>query len=267
MVKLSKNEISLAMKKLTLSVVLTIAIVLVCSPGYTQGGLIKKPKFKLDKNILNGVFGEEEDEKQETSTPSNEPSVKNQPRNTSGGKMAPPDVLENIEDAESSYQGKNFSDTRFAVQQALHGVELEIGHEILNSLPENISGIPYVPDQDEVVSSGVGFAGLVINRNYTTDDQSVDLTIANNSAFASAANMYIANPAYASSDGNQKVVKTKEGRAYLEYDDYTGYKLSLPIGQSSILMMECVSFPDDDAVVAAVNSVDIARIKELLGEN
>ena len=95
----------------------------------------------------------------------------------------------------------------------------------------------------------------------------LDITIANNSAFASAANMYIANPAYVSSDGNQKVVKTNEGRAYLEYDDYTGYKLSLPIGQSSILMMQCVSFPDDDAVVSAVNSVDIARIKELLGEH
>jgi len=255
------------MKQLTYALALAIAFVLVGSPVYSQGGLLKKTKFKLNKKVLNDVFGEDEEEKQEPATPSNQPSVTNKPRNTSGGKMTPPDVLENIEDAQSSYQDKKYSDTRFGVQQALHGVELEIGHEILNSLPENISSIPYIPDQDEVVSSGIGFVGLAINRKYTTDDQSVDITIANNSAFASAANMYIANPAYVSSDGNQKVVKTNEGRAYLEYDDYTGYKLSLPIGQSSILMMQCVSFPDDDAVVSAVNSVDIARIKELLGEH
>ncbi len=247
--------------------VLVLGLSLIWSTGYSQGGFLKKTKLKLEKKLLSDVVGEEEEPEKPSTTPSNQPSVRNQPRNTRGGKMAPPDVLENISDAESSYQDMNFSDTRFAVQQALHGVELEIGHEILNSLPENLNSIPYLPDQDEVVSSGIGFMGLAINRKYTTDDQSVDITIVNNSGFVSAANMYISNPAYVSGDGNQKVVKTDEGRAYLEYDDYSGYKLSLPIGQSSILIMQCVSFPDDATVVSTVNSVDIARIKDLSGEH
>jgi len=257
------------MKQLTICVVLAILLAMVNSPVHSQG-FLKKTKMKLGKKLSKDLLGAEEEEQKApstSSTPSNNPSVRNQPRNTSGGKMTPPDVMENIEDARSSYQSKDYSDTRFAVQQALHGVELEIGHAILNSLPENLSSIPYIPEQDEVMSSGIGFAGLAISRKYTTDQQAVDLTIVNNSAFVSAANMYIANPAYASSDENQKVVKTDEGRAYLEYDDDTGYKLSLPMGQSSILIMGLVNFPDDDAVVATVNSLDIARIKELLGEH
>ena len=71
-----------AMKQLTYSLLLALAFTLVCSPVYSQGGLLKKTKFKLNKKVLNDVFGEEEEQKSESSAPSNEPSVKNKPKNS-----------------------------------------------------------------------------------------------------------------------------------------------------------------------------------------
>jgi hypothetical protein len=53
----------------------------------------------------------------------------------------PPDVKQNLADAEGYFKSGKFSETRQAVQQAMLGVEMEIGHKILKYLPERISGL------------------------------------------------------------------------------------------------------------------------------
>lgn len=181
----------------------------------------------------------------------------------------PPDVKQNLAAAETSFKSGKFSDTRLAVQQAMLGVEMEIGHKILKSLPETISGLKKNAEVEQVTSNGWGWAGLTILRQYDNSaGKQLRLTVANNSAWMSALNLYFANSQAQTSGGQQnwKQVSVKGNKAILEYEADSGYKLSLPFGQTSLLVYEGINFKDEQEMMAAANSVDIDQIKKMLGE-
>lgn len=193
------------------------------------------------------------------------------PSNKGGAGLvsAPPDVNENLASAETAFKGNNLSDARYAVQQAMLGVELQIGQNILKSLPATIAGLKKDSMQDQVTSTGWGWAGLTIQRVYVQGDKQFTLTVANNSMWMQAINMYLTNSGYAQNTGGQqnwKQVKIKGYRAVIEYNDNTGYKLSVPLGQSSILIFEGINFASEQDMMNAANQVDIDGIKKSLGE-
>ena len=197
--------------------------------------------------------------------------VQDQPQNDrmeekGGKKLKPPDVNSSIDEAIRSYDQKSYGDSRFAIEQALMGVELEIGYKIFESLPESIKGIPFEESEDQVVSSGYGFAGLIVGRKYYGDDQSVEATVLNNSMALTNVNMMVSNPSMASYDENEKLVTVHGHRALLEYDEYTGFKLTVPIGQSTGFMLECINFDSEDDVMEVADLFDLAEIMSLLGE-
>lgn len=198
-------------------------------------------------------------------------SGSNNPSNTSGGGLitTPPDVQQNIADAQSAYKSGSYGDARYAVQQAMLGVEMEIGNKILESLPENISGLPKDASSDQVTSTGYGWVGLTIHRVYTSDDQQFRVTVANNAMWMSALNMYMTGGGYAQTTGgeqNWKQTKLKGHRAIIEYNEGSGYKLSVPIGQSSLIMYEGVNFASEPDMMKASETVLIDAIKSMLGE-
>ena len=85
-----------------------------------------------------------------------------------------------------------------------------------------------------------------------------------------AINLYFNNAGYAQTTGgeqNWKQTKIKGYRAIIEYDDNSGYKLSIPLGQTSLLMFEGVNFATEQDLMTAVNTIDIDSIKKSLGEN
>src|SRR5205085_8903561 len=92
----------------------------------------------------------------------------NNPSNNSGGGLVstPPDVKQNLSDADAAYKKSSYGEARYAVQQAMLGVELEIGNQILKSLPETVASCPKVTEDDQVTSTGFGWAGLTIARRY-----------------------------------------------------------------------------------------------------
>jgi hypothetical protein len=193
------------------------------------------------------------------------------PANKGGGGLvtAPPDVNQNLSDAEVSYKSGNYGEARYAVQQAMLGVEMEIGQKVLKSLPEKVSGLPYLAESDEVTSTGYGWVGLTIVREYRTDDKDLKTTIANNSAWMSAVNMYLANGGYSQTTGGQqnwKQTKVKGYKAIIEYDESSGYKLSVPLGQSSLIVWEGINYASEQEMMSAANSFDIDNIKKMLGE-
>jgi len=193
------------------------------------------------------------------------------PSNTTGGGLitTPPDVKQNLTDAEAAYKSKNYGQSRYAVQQAMLGVELEIGNKILKSLPATLSKMPKLENEDQVASSGYGWAGLVIARKYNDGkDKQMTVTIANNSVWMSAVNMYMTG-AYAQQTGGEQTWKQttlKGNRGIIEFDKGTGYKLSVPLGQSSLIVFEGVNFATEAAVMGAAGEIDIDGIKKQLGE-
>lgn len=181
----------------------------------------------------------------------------------------PPDVKQNLADAENYFKSGKYSETRQAVQQAMLGVEMEIGRKILRSLPESISGLKKNAEVEQVTSTGWGWSGLTILRQYdNNDDKELRVTVANNAAWMSAVNLYFANTQAQTSGGKQnwKQISVKGNRAILEYDDGSGYKLSVPFGQTSLLVYEGVNFKNEQEMMAAANAVDIDQIKKMLGE-
>ena len=182
----------------------------------------------------------------------------------------PPNVAENLTSAETSFKSGNYGDARYAVQQAMLGVEMEIGQQILKGLPETVAGLKKDEKADQVTSTGWGWVGLTIQREYEAGDKQLTVTIANNAGWMQAINLYFNNAGYAQTTGgeqNWKQTKVKGYRAIIEYDDNSGYKLSVPLGQTSLLMFEGVNFATEQDLMTAVNTIDIDSIKKSLGEN
>lgn len=208
----------------------------------------------------------------ENSTGSSGSQSRNRPTNKGGGGLiaTPPDVNRNLTEAETSYKAGSYGEARYAIQQAMLGVEMEIGQKVLKSLPESVSGLDKVADADQVTSSGYGWVGLTIQREYLKDDQQLTATIANNSAMMTAVNMYLANAGFSqtSTNGQQnwKQTKVKGHKAVIEYDDSEGYKLSIPLGQTSMVMLQGINFASEQDMMAAANAFDIDGIMKMLGE-
>lgn len=195
----------------------------------------------------------------------------NNPANTSGGGLisTPPDVPQNLSEAEAAYKRNSYGEARYAVQQAMLGVELEIGNRILKSLPESISGLPKEAARDQVASSGWGWAGLIIKREYQKGNKQLTVNVANNSAWMAGVNAYLASGGYAQQTGGQqnwKQTKVKGYRAVIEYNEGSGYKLSVPLGQSSLVVYDGINFASEQEMMTAANALDLDGIKKMLGE-
>lgn len=194
----------------------------------------------------------------------------NNPNNNGGGLIStPPDVNQNLIDAEAAYKKNSYGEARYAVQQAMLGVELEIGNKVLKSLPESVAGLNKEADADQVTSTGWGWAGLTIHREYSTKDKEFRITVANNSVWMAGVNAYLASGGYAqqtNGEQNWKQTKLKGYRAIIEFSESSGYKLSVPLGQSSLVVFEGVSFASETDMMKAAEIFNLDGIKKELGE-
>jgi len=228
-----------------------------------------KKKTGSDNNSGNGNNGNAQGN---SGSNGNNGSGGNNPSNNSGGGLisTPPDVKQNLTDAEVAYKKSSYGEARYAVQQAMLGVELEIGNKILKSLPETVSGLKKDETSDQVTSTGYGWAGLTIHREYNdTKDKELRVTVANNSVWMAGVNAYLANGGYAQQTGGQqnwKQTKVKGYKAIIEFDQSSGYKLSVPLGQSSLVVYEGVNFANEGDMMKAAEAIDLDGIKKQLGE-
>lgn len=264
------------MKRFGLFIFLAILFAgVVVNQAYSQS-IVRKIKSKAEDKAVQKLFGEDKNTQgNQGNQPSSDP-YGNQPSTSSGRsgntkgeglENTAPDVKQNIKDAEAAFNAKKFSDARFAVRQAILGVELEIGQKIIKDLPEKVANMPYVKEEDNVTSTGIGFAGLMITRMYRSDDKEFVVTIGNDAVMLSGVNMYLTSGSYASTaDKNHKTTTYKGNRALIEFDEGSGYKLDVPFGQSSIIIFQGVNFQNEKELMSAADEIDIDKIKKELGE-
>lgn len=235
-----------------------------------QGKFLKKLKKKAEEKATEAVFGEDENQNQNTNNPSGTyDNSGNSPTNTTGKGLTtkPPDVLANIDEAEGNFDKKKYADARYAVRQAILGIELEIGNNILEGFPESIDGLPAVKEEDQVASTGIGFVGLMIERTYREGDKQFKVTVGNESALMAGMSMYMASGAYGNNqEEGMKNVKLGEHRAVIEFDESSGYKLTVPFGQSSVMITEGINFETEEEMMSASEEIDLDHIKKELGE-
>jgi hypothetical protein len=265
------------------SKIIFCCVLALCMLTNAQGqGFLKKMKQKVEQSAdkvidkkVNDATGTESNQSTNNNNGNATNASQSNSRTRAGNKggegliSTPPNVNENLDGAETSFKGGKYSDARYAIQQAMLGVEMEIGKKILAGLPNTIEGLAKDSTQDQVTSTGWGWAGLTIKREYFKEDQELRFTIANNSAYMQAINMYLTNSGYMQTSGGEqkwKQVKVQDQKAVIEYDQSSGYKLSVPLGQSSLLMYEGINFKNEQEFLKAVNNIKIETIKNQLGE-
>jgi len=246
---------------------LVLCGMLVYKPCEAQ--LLKKIKDKVNQ-VANKTTGNNDNT--QTSQTDNTTSNNGKPTNKGGAGLKntpPPDVNQQMTDAEKAYDANKYSDARYSIQQALIGVEIQLGRELLKSLPSEVNGLPKDTTQDKVVSTQWGWANMTIQRvYYDGKEKQLTTTIGNNGLYAGLVNMYF-NNAYVQADANQqnvKQTKVKDYKALISYEESKGYTLIVPIGQSSMIVWECVNFADENEVMNAATQFDIDGIKKKLGE-
>ena len=261
------------MKKLQLTVVGCVAVF--CFSNLQAQGILNRIKNAadnaankiVDKKTDEAVYGKDGKPVQNNSSTSG----KNNPSNKGGQGLisTPPNVDENLSSAETAFKSGNYGESRYSLQQAMLGVELQIGQNILKGLPETVAGLKKDASADQVASTSRGWAGLTIHREWQEGDKQFRFTIANNSVWMQAVNMFLSNSGYAQQTGGQqnwKQTKLKGYRAVIEYDQSSGYKLSVPLGQTSLLVFEGVNFATEQDMMNAAGQIDIDAIKNMLGE-
>lgn len=258
------------MKKLFIFTVL-LGIIWYSPAAYGQG-IMKKLKDKVnqavDKTLNNEV------QKQTGVSSGNEPANgAGKPVNKGGAGLTntePPDVKAQMIEAQSAHKAAQYSDARYALSQALMGVEIQLGKEILLSLPKNAAGMPADTLQDKVMSTQWGWSNLSIQRVYKNNaDKQMTMVIGNTGIYSGLAQLYFANAGMVEAAGEQqnyKQVKVKGNKGIIQFDENKGYSLIIGLGQSSGIIWECINFATEKEVMDAANSFDIDGIKELLGE-
>jgi len=248
-------------------------------------GFLKKLKNKAEQKLESAV-DKKVDEKTGTNTSSNNSSNSDNNVNTGssnnssshgrpvnkGGEglknTTPPDVTQQIKDAEQAYASKNYGDARYSVQQALLGVEVQMGNQILKSLPNEVSGLPKDTLQDRVMSTHWGWANLTMLRVYVKDDKQLSITIGNNTAYAGMLDFYF-NSNMVQSNGetqNLKQIRIKGNKAIIKYDEHDGYTILMQLGQSGLITWQGINYANEQEITAAANAFDVDSIKKTLGE-
>jgi hypothetical protein len=230
--------------------------------------LLKKIKDKVSQTTNKALGKNDSAQAAQTSGT----STNGKPVNKGGAGLKntpPPDVNQQITDAEQSYQANKYSDARYSIQQALMGVEIQLGRALLKSLPADVNGLSKDETQDKVVSTQWGWSNMTIQRVYSDGkNKQLTISIGNNGLYAGLVNVYL-NSAYVQADANKQNIKqTKLGnyKAIIQYDESTGYTLIVPLGQSSMIVWECINFADENEVMNAAGKFDIDGIKKMLGE-
>lgn len=242
--------------------------------AYSQG-FMKKIKDKVNKTISGEAekkAGLPADTDNSNSNANGSSNSSGKPTNKGGGGLsntAPPDVKQQMTEAETEHAAKNYSDARYSLQQALMGVEIQLGRQILKSLPTTIVALPVDTLQDRVMSTQWGWSNLSIQRVYKSGDKQLTTTIGNAGIYSGLAMMYFGNASMMEANGdkqNFKQVKVKGNKAIIQYEDSKGYTLIVSIGQTSMIVWECINFANEQEVMSAANSFDIDGIKKMLGE-
>ncbi|MGB9746152.1 MAG: hypothetical protein ACPLXM_04425 [Bacteroidales bacterium] len=260
------------MKYLTYLLFFLLSCMLAQSPLHSQN-LLKKLKDKAEDKVVNKVFGEDNSgtttgTSTGTAASSGTETRQGRMQNTSGGGLVstPPDVKKNLTAARSSFASGSYGDARYAARQALLGVEMEMGKQVLASLPQKVDGLEADPSQDRVTSTGIGFVGLAMERTYRSDEKELRILVNNDALLLSSVNVYL-NAGYVSTDEpGKKVVQFQNYKSLLSYDDASGYTLNVPFGQSSMFSVQGINYSSEDAFMTAAGQFDIEKIKKGLGE-
>lgn len=172
------------------------------------------------------------------------------------------DFTKNVSTARSAYAAGKLQDSRFAMEQMLRDLDIEIGKEILKLLPTKV-GTRNANTASDNVNGTSGFTGLFVERHYGTDPNNASIEIINNSPLINSIGLILAAPMM--HDQNQKVIKIQGYKALLTKNQNTetgktGYELQIPMNNTLITLR--ITETTETEITAAANTIPLAKIAE-----
>ena len=176
------------------------------------------------------------------------------------------DISASLSDAKSSYSSGSLDDARFALEQALQQIDQAIGKEILKILPTNLSGMEFLEQEDNVVGTNLGFAGLFVDRNYGQGEKSASIDIIGDSPLMAGLNAMLALPAIMTQgDGDQKRIKVDGYKSLLQKETSSegavSYTVQIP-ANSTLISLNVNGYTENE-VISMANNIPVAQIVKL----
>jgi len=257
------------MKSTRVLIILALAGILI-SPGlYSQA--LRGALNKVKKEALDKVVGGESNDQQQTASPADEPEQTGRPGQKSGGskglEKSSKDVGISLGEASDAFSKNNYKKTRSSLTEALGNLDLMIGNKILKSFPSTVEGLSPIEANDQVASSSANWAGLTIKREYQKEDQWLSFSVLNSSLAALANSAMNAGMYTYSNQPNQKTIEVAGNQAVITFDESSGYKINVSLGQQTIVIIEGVNIPTESDFTKMANAFDYAFIKKMFGEN
>ena len=175
-------------------------------------------------------------------------------------------VSKQLNDAHSAYDAGNLQETRMALQQAIHELDMAIGNEILKALPATIHDMPADKENDNVAS--VGDLGLTVSRRYTLpeNDHYISVEIIGDSPMITGVNTLLSMPVFIG-DNNQKRVRLGSRRALLQRNESSeeeikSWSVMVPMG-STLLTFSLRGDMDENTVTTLAASLPLDQIERL----
>lgn len=176
------------------------------------------------------------------------------------------DVNAKLKEAQSAYSSGRLEETRFALQEALNGINTLIGKEILGLVPSSMANMKKTEGGDQITGESLGYAGLHVKRSYEGTGSNASVEIVSDSPLLAGVNTILALPVLVASDPSQKRIRVGSYRALMNINtDEAGnvsYEVLVPFG-SSLLTLKCSGIADEAEVTGMANTLPMDKIAKL----
>jgi hypothetical protein len=184
-----------------------------------------------------------------------------------GATVQAQDFNANLATAKSSYGSGKLEDARFAMQQMLTQIDMEIGKEVLKLLPTKMDA-NNVNTKSDNVTANTGLAGAIVHRDYGPDEKRLNLDIMSNSPLVGSLNAILSMPFIGNSgDGTQKTVKVQGYKGILNKSvdtetNRTDFTLQIPLNNS--LLTFTVPDSNEADVLKLANTIPVSEIAKMV---
>ena len=169
--------------------------------------------------------------------------------------------------AKAEYSKGNLEASRFAMQQMMTELDIQIGKEILTLLPTKFDALAANTKNDNVTAN-TGITGCLIHRDYGTETKDAHIEIMSNSPLIASINAILAIPFMGNSgDGTQKVVKVAGYKSILQKAVNTetnteNYTLQIPL--SSTLLTLYADNSNEAEILKWANTIPVDKIAKMI---
>ncbi|GCC51011.1 hypothetical protein SanaruYs_12310 [Chryseotalea sanaruensis] len=169
--------------------------------------------------------------------------------------------------AKAEYAKGNLEASRFAMQQLMTELDVQIGKEVLALLPTKMDALNANIINDNVTAN-TGLAGCLIHREYGSQEKEARIEIMSNSPLVASLNAILAMPFMGNSgDGSQKVVKIGGYKSILQksVDSETNvenYTLQIPM--NSTLLTLYADKSNETEVLKWANTIPVDKIAKMV---